>query len=31
MGINRNEVEERMADRSRKDLEFTKHIRSKYE
>ncbi len=31
MGLNKNEVEERMAERSRKDLEFTKHIRSKYE
>ena len=31
MGLNRHEVEERMADRSRKDLEFTKHIKSKYE
>ena len=31
MGLNKNDVEERMADRSRKDLEFTKHIRSKYE
>jgi Lon-like ATP-dependent protease len=31
MGLNRDEVEERMAERSRKDLEFTKQVRSKYE
>ncbi len=31
MGLNRDEVEERMAERSRKDLEFTRQVRSKYE
>ncbi|UCH80648.1 MAG: ATP-binding protein [Nitrospiraceae bacterium] len=31
MGLNRQEVEEKMAERSRKDLEFTKHVKSKYD
>jgi Lon-like ATP-dependent protease len=31
MGLSREEVEERMTDRSRKDLEFMKQMKHKYQ